>query len=101
MTNTLERVTFRTLPNTNEADLMAAVETSGNWIKAQPGFHYRTLIKTDDGWEDLAFWSDEAAAKAASETFMDAPENVDYIKLIDLNTVVMTYLPQKVSMAGT
>lgn len=90
----LERVRFKTLPDTDEAAFLKAVASTSDWAKQQPGFMYRTLVKDGDHWEDLVYWDSEANAKAASEAFMAAPENAALGAMIAPDTVVMSHLPQ-------
>lgn len=90
----LERVRFQTLPNTDEAAFLKAVESTSAWAKKQPGFMYRTLVKDGDHWEDLVYWDNAANAKAAGEAFMGASENADLASMIAPDTVVMSHLPQ-------
>lgn len=91
----LERVTFRTLPGTVEAEFLKAAEHTSTWAKAQPGFQYRTLVQDGDGWLDLVYWDSEANAKAAGEAFMGASENAALASMIDPDTVEMSHLMQK------
>ncbi|MGB3316182.1 MAG: hypothetical protein WBB85_17405 [Albidovulum sp.] len=94
MTQILERVRFRTLPGTDEAQFIAAAAAISDWAKTQPGFAYRTLVRDGEEWIDLAFWSDLDAAKAASAGFMEANGSSAFMAMIDPESVRMEYLSQ-------
>ncbi len=94
MTATLEKVTFRTIPDADENMFLEEATKVSAWAASQPGFQYRTLVKEGDGWIDLVFWNSEDAAKAAGQAFMSAQETQSFAKLIDINSVSMVHLPQ-------
>ena len=95
MSETLEKVSFRTKPGVAEADLLKASETLNGWVARQKGFQYRTLVKTDDGaYVDLVYWATEADARAAQDAFMGAPQAQPLMELIDDSSVKMAHLRQ-------
>ena len=102
MTPTMERVIFKPLPGTSDDDLLAAAEKTSDWLKAQPGFGYRTMIKEEDGrWADLVLWMDAENSQSANAAFGAAPENAEYLALIQMDSVQMTSHPQRLAaMAG-
>ena len=103
MPATLEKVTFRTNPGVSEAEFLNAAEATSAWVRAQPGFGYRTLIQDADGlWIDLVFWASEADAQAASKAIMSAPQAASFMALIDAETVTMAHFEQRhVAMSDT
>ncbi len=71
MSDTIELVRFRLQPGKSATDWLKANEKINEWMKAQPGFCYRSVSETDDGeWWDLVYWASREAALAAGEKFM-------------------------------
>ncbi len=71
MSDTIELVRFRLQPGKTAADWLKANEKINTWMKAQPGFRFRSLSETDDGeWWDMVYWASMDAALAAGEKFM-------------------------------
>lgn len=70
MSDTVELVRFRLQPGTTSADWLKTNEKINDWMKAQPGFRFRSVSETSDGeWWDLVYWESLAAAEAAGEKF--------------------------------
>ena len=70
MSDTIELVRFRLQQGKTSADWLKANEKINEFMKAQPGFRFRSLSETDDGeWLDLVYWENLEAANAASEKF--------------------------------
>lgn len=71
MSDTIELVRFRLQPGKTSADWLKASEKISEWMKAQPGFQFRSVSETDDGeWWDLVYWASMEATMAAGEKFM-------------------------------
>ncbi len=71
MSDTIELVRFRLQPGKTAADWLKANEKINEWMKAQPGFQFRSVSETDDGeWWDLVYWASRETALAAGEKFM-------------------------------
>jgi len=71
MSDAIELVRFRLQPGKTAADWLKANDKINEWMKAQPGFRYRSVSETDDGeWWDLVYWASMEAALAAGEKFM-------------------------------
>ena len=95
MSETLEKVSFRTKPGVSELDFLHASRGLDGWVTRQKGFQYRTVVKTGEGaYIDLVYWATEADAKAAQEGFMSAPQAQPLMALIDPDSVEMAHLPQ-------
>jgi hypothetical protein len=72
MSDTIELVRFRLQPGKTSADWLKANEKINEWVKAQPGFRFRSLSETEDGeWIDMVYWESLEAAKKAGEKFCD------------------------------
>jgi hypothetical protein len=70
MSDTIELVRFRLQQGKTPADWLKANEKIDEFMKAQPGFRFRSVSETDDGeWWDLVYWEDLAAAEAAGQKF--------------------------------
>lgn len=70
MSDTIELVRFRLKEGKTSADWLKANEKINDWMKAQPGFRFRSLSETDDGeWMDMVYWESLEAATAAGERF--------------------------------
>ena len=101
MTHTLERVVFKAAAGIDDAAMIAGAEQTNDWLKEQPGFLYRTLVKDADGtWSDLVFWASPEAAQAADAKFGPDPKNAAYCACIDMASTKMTHLPQLTSAMG-
>ena len=94
MTQTLEKVSFRTSTKIEEQAFLAEAQKVTAWAASQSGFQYRTLVKEGDDWIDLIFWASEENAKSAGQAFMNAPETKAFAAMIDPDSVSMAHLPQ-------
>lgn len=85
----VEVAQFRTLSNTDDADLvMAARSMTERFLSHQPGFLRRELLKSDDGsWEDLRFWQSRAHAESALSASMQSPEALSFFRLIEPSSI--------------
>ena len=71
MSDTIELVRFRLQSGKTAADWLKASEKISEWMKAQPGFRFRSVSETDDSeWWDLVYWESLVAAQASGEKFM-------------------------------
>ena len=92
MSDTIELVTFKTIPGVTPADLVAAAEPIGAWARAQPGFRYRSLsVDGNEQWRDIIYWDSMDNARRASEQFMDVHGDSAFLALIDAESVVMNH----------
>ncbi|HEX5338357.1 MAG TPA: hypothetical protein VFW53_07965 [Gallionella sp.] len=70
MSDTIELVRFRLKQDKTAADWLKANEKIDEFMKAQPGFRFRSVSETADGeWWDLVYWENLAAAEAAGQKF--------------------------------
>ena len=70
------------------------------FIKQQPGFYYRSLIKeSDEQFLDIVYWESEEKAKAAGEKFMAQPWAEQMMSLIDVTSINMRHV-QSMSEIG-
>jgi hypothetical protein len=74
-----------------ENDLRACEPALDKFLKEQPGFMYRSLLKKESGqWIDLYYWRDEASAEAISKPFMEHEAGKAFLALIDLPSTSVT-----------
>jgi hypothetical protein len=100
MSDTIELVRFRLQPGKTAADWLKANEKINAWIKAQPGFRFRSLSETEEGeWLDVVYWESPEAAKTANEKF--AAEMMTVCEsLIAHDSVVMSHSKAHVMEPG-
>ena len=71
MSDTIELVRFRLQAGKTAAEWLKANEKINEWVKAQPGFRFRSLSETDDGeWIDMVYWESLEASRKAGEKFV-------------------------------
>ncbi len=91
MSDTIELVRFRLKQGKTAADWLKANEKITDWIKAQPGFHFRSLSETEDGeWIDMVYWESLEAAKTAGAKFGDEV-GPSCEPLVDVGSVVVSH----------
>lgn len=89
----LERVTFRTFPNTDPENFKAASASVSNWARQRDGFLSRNVVEENGTYTDFVIWATMEDAKAAGEAFMGASETAAMAALIDPESVKMEHLP--------
>ncbi|HEY5993349.1 MAG TPA: hypothetical protein VIU46_01995 [Gallionellaceae bacterium] len=100
MSDTIELVRFRLNQGKTAADWLKANEKINDWMKAQPGFRFRSVSETADGeWWDLVYWESLEAAHAAGEKFMPAMGTV-CAPLVAPGSVVVTRSKAHVMQQG-
>ncbi len=98
MTQTLELVTYRTLPSVSEAAFLKESGKLAGWLRAQPGFQYHSLTRRDDGeWIDMVYWASAEEAKASSDKFMADQKDSAFMAAIDPDSVAMAHLAVRVA----
>jgi hypothetical protein len=89
-----EIVTFRLLPGTDEARVLADAQATNQPVAAQPGFLRRSLSRDATGlWTDYVEWADAASAEAAAQAVMRLPEFAPFMAAIDPDGMVMRHAP--------
>lgn len=100
MQSTLELVSFTLKPDTDESQLNDLQPELNAFIKQQPGFHYRSLIKDTDGkYLDIVYWESEELAKAAAFKFLAQPWAKKMMSLIEETSIKMRHV-QSLSEVG-
>lgn len=94
MQSLIELVSFKLVADADEKEFESMQIGMNEWVKQQPGFYYRTLVKDTDGsFIDIVHWASEADAKAAAEKFMQSPDTTKMLSLIDEESVNMRHMP--------
>ncbi len=100
MSDTIELVRFRLKQGKTAADWLKANEKITDWIKAQPGFRFRSLSETDDGeWIDMVYWESLEAAKSAGAKFGEEVRP-SCEPLVDVGSVVVSHSKAHVMQQG-
>ncbi|MCM2680192.1 hypothetical protein [Echinimonas agarilytica] len=93
MKSTIELVSFKLTSTANEAEFYALQPALNEWVAAQPGFHYRTLVKDNDhGFLDIVHWASLDAAKTAAEDVMSQHFMAQMMPMIDAESVNMRHI---------
>ncbi|MCA3695364.1 hypothetical protein [Aquidulcibacter sp.] len=89
---TLEIVTFKTVPTVTPEAVLVAAQGMLPWLKTVPGFLSRHMARAeDDQWVDCVRWDSKANALAAADAIMTAPGAADFMSVIEPNSVVMRH----------
>ena len=100
MSDTIELVRFRLQQGKTSADWLKTNKKIDEFMKAQPGFRFRSVSETDDGeWWDLVYWENLAAAEAAGAKF-GAEMMTFCASLIAPNSVTITRSKAHVMQRG-
>jgi len=85
MSNNIEVVTFKVLPQVGEAQLTATNNAMEDFLNEQPGFLYRSLSNDGDGnWFDIIYWQDDQCAQKAASAFDSSDICQQLMPLIDM-----------------
>lgn len=87
----LEIVLFKTKPGIAPAEVIASAEKLAPVLRQMEGFLRRHLCANADGWVDVVYWRDLAAAQAASRAIMQIPACQPFFSLIDTREITMLH----------
>lgn len=100
MQSTIELVSFTLKTEADESQLNDLQPEINTFVKQQPGFHYRSLVKDTDGkYLDIVFWESEELAKAAAFKLMAQPWARTMMSIIDETSIKMRHV-QSLSEIG-
>jgi hypothetical protein len=87
MHETLEYAQFTLRPGVGDHQLQAAAQSlNDGFLKQQPGYLRRELVKLDGRtYADLIWWRSHDEASAAMEKAMKSPACATYFGIMDLN----------------
>jgi len=88
-----ELVVYTIAEGTSEAQFMQAYDGLSDWIKQQPGFVSRELMRgTADGkWIELVWWTTQEEADKVAAASATAPECAPFFAAVDLDTLQLLY----------
>lgn len=93
MQSTIELVSFKLKSDADETQLADLQPAMNEFIKQQPGFHYRSLVKDTDGqYLDIVYWDSEEKAKAAGSKFMEQTWAQQMMSLVDESSIKMRHV---------
>jgi hypothetical protein len=87
----IELALFKLKSNVTESHFLVALRGTNQWLASQPGFVRRYHGTSDEGRMDLVEWENMAAAKAAADQFVTAPEIQIFLECIEPETVIMRH----------
>lgn len=94
MNSTIELVSFNVTSEQGAETLLRLAPTMNEFLKQQPGFYYRTLLKDTNGeFLEIVHWESEEKAKAASDKMMQQPWAGDLMSLVEEGSLNMRYAP--------
>ena len=90
MQSVMELVKFNLVEGSTDQDFVQANDKLNDWVKQQPGFQSRKLIKQQDGsWLDVVQWASLEQAQSAGEKFMADLGDSQCMAMINPETVTM------------
>ncbi|AZZ89813.1 hypothetical protein EUZ85_03455 [Hahella sp. KA22] len=94
MSQIVELVTFKLLPDADKGAFAAASEGVNAFVRDRDGFLYRSLCENpqENSWTDIVYWQDMDAAKQAGEMFMTSELTRGFMSYIDPTSVTMRHL---------
>ena len=94
MQSTIELVHYKIKAGVDPSQLNDFHPKLNAFVKSQPGFYYRTLVrKEDQSYLDIVHWESEEKAKAAEDKFMQQPWTAEFLSLLDEGSVKMERSP--------
>ena len=92
LNQTAEIVTFRSLPDLSEADVLRAAGALDSVLRTADGFVVRHLSRAPDGlWTDHLIWRDLPSAMSGSAAVMQDAAAAPFMAMIDPASVTMTH----------
>lgn len=85
----VECVTFNTLPEVTQEQLIATDAGVQEFVSEQPGFLYRSLTYNENSkkWMDIVYWQTQANAEAAFDLFAETASCQPMMALIAMESV--------------
>ena len=89
----LELVVFQLAEGVKEEELLQAVGPVSEWVKTQPGFISRDLVRETEGnkWVEIVWWESLEQAKAAAEAAMTSEACAPMFSKIDFENIQMLH----------
>lgn len=101
MNSVVEVVVFRLKADVQADDFLSAAQPTFDLLPSFDGYLSRELTSTADGtWIDIVHWTDMSSALKASEQFMANPIAQQFSDYIDVDTMQMFHLEQRIVSAS-
>ena len=95
-TTVIELVTYKLIPNADLAVLDKINEEINVFLKAQPGFLYRSFSEDDTNTlYDIIYWQEMAHAKQAATAFEQSAMCASLMSIADPESVKVQHMPAK------
>lgn len=94
MNRTIESVVVTLAPGRSEEEFLKACAATDAFLKEQPGFLWRRIVKLDPGrYMDILEWRSQAEADAAMKASMEEACMADLMRTLDPGSVVVAHYP--------
>jgi hypothetical protein len=96
---TIETVSFKLMPGTNEKNFIAHAHAIHGFLTAQPGFIARRLSKADDGiWMDHIEWASRDDALAAAQKSEEDETLLPFFMAIEPDSIHLSHNQLMISL---
>jgi heme-degrading monooxygenase HmoA len=94
MNRTIESVVVALAPGRSEEEFLKACTATESFLKEQPGFMWRRIVKLDPGrYMDILEWRSQAEADAAMKASMSEASMATLMNTLDPHSVVVAHYP--------
>ena len=94
MNRTIESVVVALAPGRSEEEFLRACAATEPFLKEQPGFMWRRIVKLDPGrYMDILEWRSQAEADAAMKASMTEASMAEMMNTLDPHSVVVAQYP--------
>jgi hypothetical protein len=94
MNRTIESVVVALAPGRSEEEFLKACTATEPFLKEQPGFMWRRIVKLDPGrYMDILEWRSQAEADAAMQASMSETCMTELMNTLDPHSVVVAHYP--------
>jgi hypothetical protein len=94
MNRTIESVVVALAPGRSEEEFLKACTATELFLKEQPGFLWRRIVKLDHGrYMDILEWRSQAEADAAMKASMSEACMTELMNTLDPHSVVVAHYP--------
>ncbi len=94
MSPIIESVVLELAAGRSEAEFLAACAESDTFLRQQPGFLLRRVVRLDQGrFMDLVEWRSQAEADAAMKASMSEPRVAKLMQALNPHSLVVAHYP--------
>ena len=92
-TTAIEMVTYQLKSGVKQSDLNNIHPKVNDFLKAQPGFLYRSMSEDNSGkMYDIVYWQDMASATKAASAFEKSEAGMALMAVTDMDSVNMQHM---------